>query len=184
MPNPHSRLGRGDPTPMKMAFNRVFFIGALFTSVTDLRRCLGRRRSISGMARLSRFAAGVATIGTLMLLSACGTSVPAAVGSYKVTFVVTKNPGSIGFIVGSPDSAFSLALNEDGHFVMKPSGHAGATFKGTWSQSEDVVTLNSSKNRFVARLNGKNLQKGLVAYLGRPPPTGASTLSWSAVRTG
>jgi hypothetical protein len=101
--------------------------------------------------------------------------------SYKATFVVTPTPGAVSFFVAaSPDSIFSLVLDKDGRFIMKSSGHAETTFKGTWSRSKNILTLHAAKNQFIAVVKGNNLLNGHVAYLGSAPMT--YTVRWSAVR--
>jgi len=137
------------------------------------------------MTRFRRVAAVLVTLGTLLSVSACGTSVPAAVGTYKATFVTTPKPGVASAFIANPDEEFSLVLNGDGHFVMKFLG-PGVTFKGTWSQFKDQITLSEvnrlTKIKFVAVQKGRSLREGHIEYLSRPGPVGY-TLTWSAVRT-
>jgi hypothetical protein len=134
------------------------------------------------MARLRRVVVILVTLGTLLALSACATTaIPSVAASYKATFVFTPTSGVNDFVAVPPNSIFSLVLDRDGRFIMKASGHAGTTFKGTWSRSKSFLTLNSAKNQFIALVKGKTLLNGQVAYLGSAPMT--YTVRWSAVRT-
>jgi hypothetical protein len=135
------------------------------------------------MTLLRRLAVFLVTLGSVLAVSACTTtSVPSVVGSYKATFVDHPQPGPMsGFFVGS-NSVFALLLDGNGRFVMASSDHARTTVRGTWSESKDVLSLTSPKNQLIALVQGANLRRGRVAYVGRSAPT-TYTLTWSAVRT-
>jgi hypothetical protein len=146
-----------------------------------------RRRIVRAVTRLARAVAVLVTLASLLSLSACGSSVPSAVGSYRATFVYA--PTSVDandFVVGNANSVFALVISADGHFVMTSRGHQGTVFHGTWSQAKSAVTLSetrgTNKVEFVARQEGKNLRQGHIEYLSRPAPVGY-TLPWYAVRT-
>jgi len=126
----------------------------------------------------------VAVVVTCLLaLSACGESVPAAVGSYRVTIVPTSSPRLQTFFVNGNSDVLSLVFSADGHYVMTPSpGHTGTTFKGTWTESDSAVALTSPQVQFVAQLQGKNLRHGHIVYVRETAPSGY-TITWSAVRT-
>jgi hypothetical protein len=134
------------------------------------------------MARVRRLTAVLVTLGTLLSLSACGTSASLVVGTYKATIVTTAVSFQAQFFSGGT-SAFSLVITADGHFVMESRYHPLVTWKGTWSESNDHVTLKTSKIEFNAVEKGDNLQQGRIEYLSRHEPTGYEQ-SWSAVRTG
>jgi hypothetical protein len=146
-----------------------------------------RRRIVGAVTRLGRAVAVLVTLASLLSLSACGSSVPSAVGSYRATFVYA--PTSVEakeFVVGNANSIFALVITADGHFVMTSRAHHGATFQGTWSQAESTVTLSekrgTNKIEFVALQEGRNLRQGHIEYLSRPAPVGY-TEPWYAVRT-
>jgi hypothetical protein len=132
---------------------------------------------------LRRLIAVFVILGTLLSLSACSTtSVSSVTSSYKATFVATPQPGPMSGFFAVSNNVFHLVLYGNGRFVMVSSDRTGTTFKGTWNQSKDVLTLNSRNNQFVALRKGRNLRDGRVGYLGRSPPTGY-VVTWSAVRT-
>jgi hypothetical protein len=123
--------------------------------------------------KLHRVIAALVTIGALLSLSGCGTSVPSAIGSYQATFVGTK-----------ASSTFPLVLAEDGHFVLA-LGPAGVPFRGSWSQTGSQVTLTgkagSNKVVLMAQETGENLRQGSYESFGRFQSQ-RFTLPWSALR--
>jgi len=142
------------------------------------------------MARFRRAVALLVTLGTLLSLSACGTSVPAAVGSYRATFVLVPIPGAPpSGLTGKLSVVYSLVLSSNGHFVM--TSHVGS-LNGTWSEARDHVRLTGvgapagvdpSKFVLMARLKDRNLLDGTLDLPGQKPSV-AYTPHWSAVRTG
>jgi hypothetical protein len=120
------------------------------------------------------------TIGTVLSLSACGTSAPSAVGSYRATFVGRS---------GLHKTTIPLVLAADGRFVidLTPPGaaFAGAPFTGRWSQNGGQVTLNGREGItevvLVATETGKNLGQGTLESLGRSKAL-RFTMPWYAVR--
>jgi hypothetical protein len=146
-----------------------------------------RRHIVESVTRLGRAVVVFVTLASLLSLSACSSSVPAAVGSYRATFVYAPTSVEAGdFVVGNANSIFALVITADGHFVMTSRGHHGTTFQGTWSQAKSKITLSekrgTNKIEFVAIQEGKNLRQGRIEYLSRPAPVGY-TLPWYAVRT-
>jgi hypothetical protein len=130
------------------------------------------------VTRLGRVAAVVTVLGSVTTLSACGNSVPAVVATYRVTFVA---PGA-GVNDLYVDPVYSLILSQDRHFVLVPSAHGGATFKGTWNESPGQLMLNTPKESFVALVKGRDLRQGQAAFFG-PNPIHWTFTTWSAVRT-
>jgi hypothetical protein len=69
---------------------------------------------------------------------------------------------------------------------MKYLGPQGGAFKGTWSQSNDCVTLSEKKGTtqimFTALQKGRNLREGRIEVIGKSLDPGY-TLLWYAVRT-
>jgi hypothetical protein len=100
------------------------------------------------VSRLGRVVAVVAILGSLLLLSACGTSGQSAAGSYWATF---HSP--------SADSTFPLTLSSDKAFALKlGSGHA---IRGTWSEHGDNLTLTGSDGAAHVVLNIQQFGKSL-----------------------
>lgn len=136
------------------------------------------------MTQLRRVGAVLVTVGALLPLSACGTSLSLAVGSYKATIACTTNPGPASFFPCNAKSLYSLVISANGQFVMKYLGHQGGAFKGTWSQSKDRVTL-SEKNKivFTALQKVGNLREGRIEVIGEQADVNVGyTVSWYAVR--
>jgi hypothetical protein len=138
------------------------------------------------MTRLRRLAAVSVTAGVLLSASACGTSVPVAVGSYTVTFVYTIKPGAPNrFGIGEHSGTMSLVLAPDGHFVLTSLARAGGSLKGSWSEVKSKVTLSSgtgtSKVILIASLKGRNLQERGSKVLGLSGPIGYA-VEWRAIR--
>jgi len=126
------------------------------------------------------------TIGTLLSLSACGTSTPSAVGSYKAMFDITGTTNHPTYPLFYYQ-AVPFALGADGHFVMDFG--PGYVMKGTWSQSEGRVTLSGKVGNERATLGavqqGRNLVEGDIVP---KPVDGRAVLllleraHWRAVR--
>jgi hypothetical protein len=126
------------------------------------------------MTRIGRVAGALVTVATLLSLSACGTSAPAAVGSYRATFVGKH---------ASP--TFPLVLAADGRFVLQ-LGPDGTPFRGVWSQTGDRVTMTGkvgiTKVVLQAIETGAKLNQGSYASFGRLKSQ-QFALPWTAVRT-
>jgi hypothetical protein len=109
-------------------------------------------------------------------MAACGSSVPSAVGSYKVTFI-------------SGTHSLPLTVASDGHFVLSLDS-AGHAIRGTWSEHGDNVTFMGADGGahviFSAPQSGRNLGsashsgsfKGLGSYAIKGAP-----IRWYGVRT-
>ncbi|HEY7946991.1 MAG TPA: hypothetical protein VID75_04905 [Acidimicrobiales bacterium] len=133
------------------------------------------------MNRFWRLATALVIFG--MVLSACGSSVPSVVGSYKVTIVTTAVSVQAQFFPGGKRE-FSLDITADGHFVMESRYRPRVTWRGTWRESDNRLTLTTTnKIEFVAVQKGTDLRQGRLSRFGRPTQSGY-TQSWSAVRTG
>jgi VCBS repeat-containing protein len=116
------------------------------------------------------------------LLSACATSGPSVVGSYRMTFVSSTARET------SENSHLPLTLTNDGRFVitLDSSGHA---IKGTWSEHNDDLTLKGTDGPahvvITVRQSGQNL--GSATHPGSFKPLGPYALTdvplpWYGVR--
>jgi hypothetical protein len=138
------------------------------------------------VTRPRRIAAVLFALAAIVSLSACGSSIPSAVGSYKTTIRDTPESAQAkAFVVGKSNDVFSLVISANGHFVMKHLGHPAGAFNGTWSQTKDRVTLSEAKGTtkimFVALQKGGDLRDGRIEVIGTDLDPGFR-LSWSGVR--
>jgi hypothetical protein len=120
----------------------------------------------------------VVSLGTLLSLSACGTSGTSAIGTYTAVFNYSQHSTK-------PTSA-ALTLKADGHFVLIAGGHA---LKGTWSESDGSVTFNGTDGpaKFVLHVHQSGNDLGSASRPGSLKGLGAYELKgrsipWYAVR--
>jgi hypothetical protein len=127
------------------------------------------------MSVIRRSVAILVALGSLLTLSACGSPSPSASAAYQATFIGTNGH----------KASYPLVLASDGHFVLD-LGPGGAPFKGSWTESNNDVTLTgtegaTTKVQLLAEQVGTALRKGEFESSGlrKAEPF---LLPWSAVR--